>query len=310
MFVVIEGLDRTGKTTLAKQLQESVRFLDYVHFNKPERHPLEEYVKPLDVGALPHAVFDRYHWGEAVWPHVFHRPTDYDEEMLYYTELALESRGAVMVLTRREPEEIIRACREDGEDLQGAQQVRIADGLFGIAATHSILPVMEYHWRDDHWPIIGEAQARHWIASMLIEDTPRWVGFMQPNVLLVGDEVGPGSQGWTLPFVPYPNTSGHFLMRELIIESPRDRFAGGFEGCVKPAIVNSKTPDGYLEHVENLWIDLGAPPIVALGGNASKRLRTIGLKHEKLPHPQWWRRFNRKAGEGAYVRAIKEAAKL
>lgn len=312
MFVVIEGLDRTGKTTLSRKLQGSVRFLDYVHFSKPTTHPLEEYVRSLDEPLLPHAVFDRYHWGETVWPHVFKRPTAYDEPMLLYTELVLESRGAVMVHTRRDPEEIVRSCAEDGEDMQGEKQVRMADALFGITAAHSLLPVIDYVWDDEDafHRIVGEAQARHWTASALIEDTPRWIGYLTPNVLLVGDQVGPGSAGWTLPFVPYRNTSGHFLMEELVRESPRDRLPGDTSTIIKPAIVNSRAPDGAPEAVENLWIDLGSPPVVALGAVADQRLKRYGINHQTVPHPQWWRRFNRKAGEGSYARTIKEAAGL
>ena len=47
MIFVIEGLDRTGKTTLARQLADT-HGLPYRHFSKPEQHPLDEYCRPIE----------------------------------------------------------------------------------------------------------------------------------------------------------------------------------------------------------------------------------------------------------------------
>jgi hypothetical protein len=307
MFIVIEGLDRTGKTTLAETIKRRCGG-EYMHFNKPEQHPLDEYCRWLDNAPAPHAIVDRYHWGETVWPHVFKRDSEYDSVMQYYTELLLESRGAVMVHAHRSIDQVVKACEEDGEPAQG-RQLHLADGLFGITATHSILPVVDYSHGDDVTGLTAYAIQRGFIADKTLAHTRRWVGYANPTVLLVGDEVGPGSDGWSLPFVPYKNTSGYFLMGELANASALNEvYDLPGSGVVKPAVVNSRTPDGSVEDVSSLWRDLGTPAVVALGKRSSGVLETLEIPHETVPHPQWWRRFNRKAGEGSYLAAIQEAA--
>ena len=303
MIFVIEGLDRTGKTTLARQLADT-HGLPYRHFSKPEQHPLDEYCRPIE--QLTDAVFDRYHWGEVVWPIIFNRATDLDEAMFEYVELLLEARGAVTIYSERSAAAIAEACARDGEPLLPADIERTM-AIFD--AVHVGRSRVSYRWDlgvgftsrygepVETWEVIQVAQRREERARLAGHSTPRWIGYQRPNVLLVGDEVGPGSQGWQIPFVPYRGTSGHFLMDEL-------RHTG-----LQPAIVNSRAPSGAWEDVTGLWEVLGRPPIVALGRRAEAVLtRMGGLLFDSVPHPQWWRRFNHKAGAGSYGEVIREAA--
>jgi hypothetical protein len=302
MFVVIEGLDRTGKTTLAKQLERTYDLL-YVHFSKPQDHPLDEYGRKLNGTVTPpHVVADRYHWGETVWPHVFKRPTDYDAPMHHWIELLLESRGAVMVHATREVEAIIRACVADGEPIQG-RQIYLADDLFNLAAMYSLLPVVNYEQGDEIAVNLATslAQTREVQSAKLLATNSRVIGHLEPNVLLVGDVAGPvqSTEGkWTLPFVPYRGTSGHFLMNELRQDHMRS---------VRPLIVNAHQPNEDFEDVNLLHDHLGRPPVVALGLRASETLKAQGVPHKKIFHPQYVRRFLRKEGNGFLGNLIKES---
>lgn len=303
MLLVVEGLDRTGNTTLTTQLARD-HGLEYVHYSKPEQHPLDEYCRPLE-GPPPKRVVDRYHWGERVWPKIFNRASDFDEAMFHYTELALESRGAVEILTDRAADEIAEQCVEEGEPLQPEDVIRTA-AEFNAVSSRTICPTATWHLLMGylHPPeedVLRLASERHSRAISAAQVTPRWIGHLQPNVLLVGDQVGPGSDGWSLPFVPYRSTSGHFLMQELLMVPD-----------LWPAIVNSRTPEGSPENVAALWQRLGKPPIVALGKAAETLVRVTYLAKytDTVPHPQWWRRFNRKAGAGSYGAVIQEAANV
>jgi hypothetical protein len=68
------------------------------------------------------------------------------------------------------------------------------------------------------------------------------------------------------------------------------------------------SPSGVHEDVRGLWLSLGEPPVVALGKKAMTRVHAEGIPLRDVPHPQWWRRFNRKAGEGSYGQLLQEAA--
>ena len=292
MLIILEGVDRTGKTTLADWIKNAYN-LEYRHYSKPEQHPLDEYGRWLD-GPVPRTVVDRYHLGERVWPRIFGRESEYDDAMHRWIELLLESRGAVLIRTVRDLREVEEAAARDGEPIQG-DQILVASGLMAQEVAASILPHYEMNvieGGDHNIPIHAAVRAMH--ARYLADVTTRWVGHIEPDVLLVGDEVGPSSQGWNLPFVPYRGSSGHFLMSEL-------RLTG-----LKPAIVNSVAPSGEQEDVRALWEALGRPPLVPLGRLAESRVRDLA-DATGIPHPQWWRRFNRKAGVGSYGQLLQEA---
>ena len=75
-LIMIEGIDRCGKTTAAELLKESG--FEVIHFSAPSKHLSNaDYFASIIREALAtynrNIVWDRTHWGEAVWPIVFHR---------------------------------------------------------------------------------------------------------------------------------------------------------------------------------------------------------------------------------------------
>jgi len=296
VLIIVEGLDRTGKTTLSQAIKRETGTA-YIHFAKPTAHPLDEYVEP--VIDCPHAVFDRYHWGEMVWPQIFGRETECDWRMFLYIELALQSRGAVVVHAQRDLDAVEAACVRDGEPLV-ADKIKPANHLFRIARERSILPVWDWSWGESFVQICGQAAARASWSRRCTRITHRFIGEDSPDVLLVGDVAGPTQEATRpLPFVPFKNTSGHYLMGALTYLVPK----------LKPAIVNAKQPDGVrYEPLAELWEEMGEPPIIALGSNAAARLEQLKLEYNQVVHPQYARRFLRSEGEEGYAKKIEEAA--
>lgn len=297
MLIVIEGLDRTGKTTFAWQLANRHK-LEYRHFDKPVKHPLDEYLEPLADGP-PHAVFDRYHLGELVWPKVFSRHTEYDQVMRTYHELLLMARGAVLVKTERDLDDIAAAAKRDGEDIAGMDIDKI-HFMFEEAFATSILRRWRYNLAhaggagDTREPIQLGAGGLAKYAHQLAAITPRFIGqCYMPDLMLVGDQVG--DFNYTLPFVPHKATSGYFLIKH-ILRTPTFPLT-------KTLIVNSLDPYGNSEPLTDLCAAAGNPTVVALGNLASMRLTAQGIPHAKTYHPQYVRRFRTGKGD-EYVRDI------
>jgi len=284
--IIIEGLDRTGKTTLARALADRWG-LRYRHFSKPEEHPLEEYGRVFE-GHARDLVIDRFHIGETVWPTIFSRTSQLDTAMLTWLEMLLDSRGVVYVHSQRELTEEILA----GEPIDLAQ-ARDVDRLFEHTLKLAHSPVFRWSLGDAEVEdvIAGAAAQRCWRAEEIGRITHRWIGSMKPEVLLVGERVN--DPGWTLPFVPYRGTSGHFLLEELSTLTGIPR---------RTAIVNSLTPEtragGGYEPVRDLWEELGQPRIVTLGRTADACCSQ--LPHGSVHHPQYVRRFLRAKGPGWY----------
>lgn len=312
MLVVIEGMDRTGKSTLAAQLADEYH-LENLHFDKPSQHPLAEYLRPVEAGPR-RAVFDRYHVGERVWPRVFGRKSEYDDAMHLHVDLTLKSRGAVMVRPLRHwqsKEEMYRVLEDEPIDYL---QWLDAEDMFIEEYRTSRLEVFAWCLCHDtpekRGKIVHRAGQLGYEARKLADITPRWIGSTTPDLVLVGEQVGPGGKGeWILPFVPFRGTSGHFLMSELALLPQQVQ--------ARTAIVNAYDPTGRLEPIPQLLARFSQhrvgtyprqPRVVALGKKADKELTAQGVEHGSVPHPQYVRRFQRAKGPGWYGKEILKEA--
>ena len=104
MIIILEGADRTGKSTLAAELKRLTGG-EVIHAGKPTQPPLWEYLAPLaDVGPHSdrHVILDRWHWGEWIWPKIFGRESEMTWDLLKTIDKELMSRGAFTIYCHRE----------------------------------------------------------------------------------------------------------------------------------------------------------------------------------------------------------------
>lgn len=292
MLILVEGPDCSRKSTLVERLAETTRRryprtrVDVLHAGPPTEHPLDEYVTPL-LTYRPHAdrhvICDRWHLGESVYPAVLGRPTRLDEAVRRYVELFLLARDARLIVITPDEDEL-RACLERrGDDHVSVDQIGTVRTGFVEVATRTSLPLL---WLKDEtiddalvWQLSDEAQlSTH---SNLTPYTtyvgPRW-----PHLLLLGDVRKTGTEPSDLrpAFMPYPATSGHYLLNAL-------------GDVTDVGIANACDVDDAFA----LWNALDRPATVALGRNAQ---RVVHWADRWAPHPQWARRF--KYHEGALYR--------
>lgn len=75
MLIIIEGIDRVGKTTLANMLHKKINFPIYKHIGKrnldaiDNEHETDEYLQMLEICRLSDSniIFDRLHWTDFVY---------------------------------------------------------------------------------------------------------------------------------------------------------------------------------------------------------------------------------------------------
>lgn len=304
MLFVIEGVDRTGKTSLARRIADKIG-AEVVHAGPPTRHPLEEYETALD-GYDPrkgnHLILDRWHVGESVWPVIFNRESKYTEAVKRHVHMFMESRGAFVIYARRDSSKLERELVENEEPLH-PEDLAKAKSLFHDALKY-VGPhgAWDYERHGDHDidNFIWNAEIRADSVKRIWDEVgPGWVGHDSPSALLVGDELGPCKDYMEppndIPFAPYDATSGRYLIDSL----PNWR---GF------SLINSvQGRDQAPRDLHAVWCAFGLPNAVALGDKASTRLKQAGVDHTKVPHPQYWRRFeyNRR---NDYIQMIEEAA--
>lgn len=305
VLIILEGPDCAGKTTLAHEIEHKLKTMDpgatvmMLHRGPPSGHPLDEYVAPL-LGYRPgdghHIICDRWHLGEVVYPRVIGRKTELTTGVLNYVRLFLQARGALTVIVNPGVDVVMSRYRARGDRMLTDDQVRAA------TVEYLLSPVLRdaiVTTRPSVTDIIALARGAE-TKALGVGRYRLYVGHTWPRTLLLGDvRVCSGDRcdhtqehsPFGTAFMPYPATSGDYLMRAL--------------GDVPPEHVGlSNACD--VDDVNDVWWLLGSPATVALGKNAHNRLQTLGVPHAVVPHPQFVRRFHHAAaaGYGDLIRSV------
>lgn len=149
MIVLIEGLDKTGKSTDAKALaalaDETGEFdqpARVLHFGVPKTNPYQDYREALrDADAYDGpTIIDRLHWSEEAYGQMFRRD---DAKTLSPARIdaldqLLFAFGGVVLLKTRDPREIAAALDEDDSFSMDAGQVSLLQSCFHGRARRTI----------------------------------------------------------------------------------------------------------------------------------------------------------------------------
>lgn len=281
MLIVLEGPDCVGKTTLATQLRSAMRpEATILHAGPPvHQHPLDEWLKPLEdyKPGDGNLILDRWHLGEPIYAEIKGRESILDQASWTYIDMFLESRGALkLILTL--PSSLLREVHErEGETFVTADELVDIDTWYR--------KVLVGGWNIQHARMIGlqsivNAAVRKDVEAHPLRAFDTYVGAVKPELLLLGERVGPRNQGKTA-LMPYPGTSGRYLLD-----------ACSWIGLGGVGIANACQEDPVA-----LWDALGKPRVVTLGRQAHERLEEAELAHGAVPHPQFVRRFHHHAAQ-------------
>jgi hypothetical protein len=319
LFIILEGGDYVGKTTIANALQAKLtRHRDSKHgagpyyhgglvmghYGPPEKSPLLEYTTEIEwyrPGTKIGMLWDRFHLGGPIYGPIYRPKTNREGfgEMgragYQWTELFLASRGAVTFLVRQDESVIRERFEQLGEDsytgkLEAVLKVNAAyDEFFrgpnqpitygGNIEGHFTNPQRRDEWVDDITDMMISVAAHEANKAAPLADFPSYVGPRDPKVLLLGEKRHLGDDS---------------IMRSAFM--PLHGKSGEFMLDSLPThstlwkqigIANALEEDvAHLNHV------LGYPQIVALGNTASDVCERADLDHAKVPHPQYVRRFH------------------
>jgi hypothetical protein len=136
-LVLLEGLDRTGKSTVATYF-ESLGF-ESIHLSAPAKgtssdNYLQQMIDLLSQGAHKDIVLDRTHYGELIWPQIFGRKPLLDEEQIEILREVEDSVGVQRIwMTDDNLTAHWQRCVDNKEPLDKAQFTR-ARGLYSSMA--------------------------------------------------------------------------------------------------------------------------------------------------------------------------------
>ena len=148
MFVILEGLDRSGKSTVADHYKS--KGYEVVHMSAPDKKYSEDgYVGPSYLDEMmdlcskydgKDVIFDRSWYGELVWPHVYDRTPMLDEEAFEILK-EYEDRNQVERILMIDPDKEAhwRRCVDNNEDLT-RRQFATANTLYQKLIDHGFFP--------------------------------------------------------------------------------------------------------------------------------------------------------------------------
>ncbi len=136
-LVLLEGLDRTGKSTVATYFEtlgfEKIHLSAPVKGTTPDQY-LQEMIDLISSAATKDIVLDRTHYGELVWPQIYGRKALLDEESIEALREVEESVGVQRLwMTDDDLKAHWQRCVDNKEPLDKAQFTR-ARGLFSSLA--------------------------------------------------------------------------------------------------------------------------------------------------------------------------------
>lgn len=142
MFIIIEGLDRTGKSTVAELYKK--KGYEVIHMSAPSKKYKEPgYTGPSYLDDMlemylqcdgKDIIFDRSPYGEMVWPHVYGREPMLSEEDLEILQEFEERNNATKILMI-DPD--VRAHWQrcvDNKEPMNQNQFKVASALFNKLA--------------------------------------------------------------------------------------------------------------------------------------------------------------------------------
>lgn len=286
MLIVIEGCDGAGKSTLAERLTTTLRRVtpnrvELLHRGPIKEHPLVEYELALDdyrPGAERHVICDRWHLGEAIYGPLLRGTSQLTRADRLHIEMFLAGRGAVMILMTQPPHVIRRRIGQRGDWLIDDGHVDEIIARYHEVTYETNMPTAHAHGCEDE--VIAEVIELALTHECYTADLNRfttYVGPIRPHFLILGERRGERyGAGHSAAFVPYPATSGRFLLDAL-----PDHIVGG-----------SGLANALEEDVPALWETLGQPLILTLGQLAHRELLQLEMNHGAAPHPQFIRRFH------------------
>lgn len=296
MLIILEGVDRSGKSTLAKMITDLLRRLhpadrvELLRAGPPMKHPLDEYERPLfhyRPGSGHHIICDRWHIGERVYPSVFGRKTALTNAGTSHIEAFLRSRGALLVYLHAAPSVLDARLDAErratpGSSLVDSAQLTVSRHIMDVEARASTLVRYEIDttldrdmtFRASNVIRVAETLERN---VLQIAELRTYVGSENPHLLLLDNarHAARAAADPTPALMPYPATSGHFLLSAIDPFASRSDFG----------LLNVNDVDD----ARRAWEILGEPPAVALGVDAWRSSSEWAAG--AVPHPQYVRRF-------------------
>jgi hypothetical protein len=291
-IIVIDGPDGVGKTTLAKELVAKLGGA-YIHCGYRFTDKIDLYHSAALELALTHdqpVIMDRWWVSEVVYAKAFRGGTPWPWFQFMLDRAALK-HGVTYVICQDEDKERylkhfekLKGYRDEMFDCMGEIH-DLYEAWMGLYRYHPTSLCYDYHKPGPNAADLIAGWAYRNIAALpqFARDAKdrRFAGNPYAKTIMVGDSSNPKGRRQVWPFFDY-GYSSLWITRAISGIGVMEHDLGW---------LNINGQGGKLQwHEDELgWFDDAT--FVAMGANAQRALADLELPHEKVPHPQWYNRF-------------------
>ena len=152
--VIIEGCDKTGKSSLALKLMEDFGYKNYVHLGSPTKEeqddPLEfhmKHIRQIKERNVP-TVIDRFHLSNLVYGRLL-KHKHLNKTQLETIEKELKSLKASIIFTWRDQEKIKESFITDKETLINPSMIKPIEKEYWHNLYYTDIPYITYNFEVD-----------------------------------------------------------------------------------------------------------------------------------------------------------------
>jgi len=293
-MIIIEGVDKSGKTTLAFELKKMFPELDIKKFGIPDGDPIDNYYAEIVASYRP-KIYDRFLYGEYPYSRV-KRPDKVfmDTRSFIMLELTLLTKPHLVIWAKPSVETIQKNFLRLGDDyVQDLVEFMHIYEHFEMMMPKSICNQIGFNYEDmKNWQNItdGVRDALDWHAWSRYIDWKRsgmpGIGTIYPKYLFVCDRFS----FYDMNQNPYWNADGEYLIEAINNAGiPLDK-------CHFTHAIGAKLNKITLNQI----LDLNPTHVICLGQAPWKHLKYFkddlqekDIKISKVPAPGWWLRTHK-----------------
>ena len=147
MFIILEGENKTGKSSLARLFHELTGW-EVIKFSQPTKEPYIEYMEFLLERKEP-AILDRFYLGEKVYGPLWRGKSDLNEWQTRMLEMTCMARMSLNIYCETNEKTIIKNFEKEKEELAKAEQIPDILSLFRKAVKDSRLDWNRFDYEKD-----------------------------------------------------------------------------------------------------------------------------------------------------------------
>jgi thymidylate kinase len=304
MHIILEGIDKSGKTTLAKYLSKELN-MPIQKVSAPKIDPFIEYVNLLIDTKIP-TIFDRFHIGEMVYGPIKRGKSQLDFRKRAIVEMLMNGLETYNIYCDGPVNVIARRFVEDKEDYLTVDEIPEVLEAYNHQIADSFCYWNSYHVGDDMSKVAENYQRRD------VNEKQKWLeyrtvgNYNKAKYLFVGEKYG-----WehNQPLIPFGNGQPGLMLYTAL-----DKL-----GILKDSLVTNAKKDHRMIYQNDVaLIDEILLPnvqiVIALGLSAynivnhAMRFREPKKWVIKTPHPAWAARKGLTIGQ--YTAIIKRALNI